>query len=114
VFQRLKTDGKVSPGWLGVALRGPTDDEAEGKTGEQLQGATISNVFPESPAEKAGMLVGDVVVEWNAKAVVDFTDLGLLVARTEVDSRAKVVVIRNGKRMTLEVPVGRRPPELTP
>lgn len=114
VYQRLKETGKFTPGWLGVALRSPSDDEADAKTGKQVKGATVASVFPQSPAEKAGVQVGDVVVEWNASAVDDFTDLGLLVAKTEVDTRAKIVVLRGGKRMTLEVPVGGRPPELSP
>ncbi len=111
VYERLKTGGKVARGWLGVQLQRMTPLVAERLKLPEPNGALVAGIIKGSPAEKAGMQPGDVIVEWNGKKVVDEAELPLLVARTEVGSKVKLTVIRDGEKMPIEVTVDERPAE---
>jgi Do/DeqQ family serine protease len=111
VYERLKTGGKVVRGWLGVEMQALTPQIAERLKLSDATGALVVQVLPGSPADKGGMKPGDVIVQWNGIDVVNESELPLLVARTEVGSTAKVVVIRDGERVSLDVTVDQRPPE---
>jgi serine protease Do len=63
-----------------------------------------------SPAGTAGLQPGDVLLRWNNNAVSSPPDLRKLVEKTPVGSRAKVIVLRSGQELSLEVIVGQRPP----
>ncbi|MBI83391.1 MAG: serine protease [Planctomycetaceae bacterium] len=112
VYQELKTTGDVARGWLGVSLRQAGSNEARqmGVTAEQ--GAVIFGVVPGSPALKAGIQAGDVIVAWDGHEVDNPTTLSRLVATTPIDSKVQVVIWRESKELTLEVIVGRRPAQL--
>lgn len=109
VYERLKTGGKVVRGWLGVEFQPLTPKLVERLKLPGDSGALVVNVLPNSPAEKAGVKPGDVIVEWNGNKVVDEAELPLLVARTKVGSTAKVVVIRDSEKVSLDVTVDERP-----
>jgi serine protease Do len=112
VYQRLKTDGSVIRGWLGIAMARAEDDVSASGARTPRSGALVQNVFPDTPAERAGLQPEDVIVQWNSQPVADHTDLGLLVARTRIDTVAKVVLRRGEQELTLDVTVGRRPDHL--
>jgi serine protease Do len=111
VYERLKQHGKVSRGWLGVQPQ-PVDEALAKKLGlPNPGGALVASVVTGSPADKAGLTAGDVIVQWNGQKVIDAAELPLLVARTKVDATVKVVVIRDGKELSLDVTTTERPPE---
>jgi serine protease Do len=68
----------------------------------------ITGVQKDSPAEKAGLEAGDVVVEWAGKKVADPTELRLQVAGTPIGSTVTIIVIRDTKPLELKVTVGER------
>jgi serine protease Do len=72
-------------------------------------GAYVAGVAQGSPAESTGIEKGDVILEWNGRAVVDPTDLAIAVAGTQIGSMAKIVIWRDEARQTLDVKVGQRP-----
>lgn len=111
VVSQIKEQGYVSRGWLGVLIQDVTRDLAESFGMERPHGALVAQVLDDSPAKKAGIEVGDIIVEFNGKEIAYSSDLPHLVGRTRVDSTARVKVLRNGKQRTLKVRIGELPAE---
>ena len=74
---------------------------------KENSGALVASVTPGSPAAKAGMLDGDVILKFDGKDVSTMRDLPRLVATTPIGSDVDVEVLRKGQRSTLQVAVGR-------
>jgi serine protease Do len=106
VLGQLRASGKVTRGWLGVAIQPLTQELAKsfGLTG--TQGALVASVTDDSPAGRAGVKPGDVIVTFDGKTVEGPRTLPLLVANTPVGRTVPVVVLRDGKRETVTVTVG--------
>ncbi len=111
VVEQIKDQGFVSRGWLGVLIQDVTRELAESMNMARPEGALISQIMPDSPAEKAGLRVGDVIVEFNGKTLARSSSLPPLVGMTAVGSDTKVKVVRNGKTITLKVVLGELPGE---
>jgi len=111
VVEQLKKNGHVTRGWLGVTIQNVTRDLAKGFKMEKPQGALVSDVLPDSPAAKSDLKAGDVIVEYNGRPVVDSSDLPPLVGNTPIGERAKLKVIRDGKRRDVGVVIGQLPEE---
>ncbi len=111
VVEQIKEQGFVSRGWLGVLIQDVTRELAESMSMSRPEGALISQVLADSPAKFAGILVGDVVVEFAGKPVHRSSSLPPIVGLTQVGSVAKVKVIRNGKPLVLSVTLGALPGE---
>jgi Trypsin-like serine proteases, typically periplasmic, contain C-terminal PDZ domain len=113
VFERLRDEGKVRRGWLGVELDRITDAHARDIGLPDAKGAYIVRALTQedggSPAAKAGILAGDVVLKWNNQAITDPAQLSNAVADTEIGSQARVVVFRQGQELQFDVTVGLRP-----
>jgi len=106
VAQELQQHGKVRRGWLGVGIQPMTRENAEALGVEFFRGAMINRVEPDSPADKGGVQVGDIIVEWDGKSVDGPNTLSRLVKRTMIDQPVDVVVNREGERVTLQVTTG--------
>jgi len=107
ILPQLRADGRVTRGWLGVQIQGVSKDIAKQFDLDKASGALVSQVLPETPAAKGGILRGDVIIEFNGEEINEWRDLPIVVASTPVDTRAKVVVIRDGKQKNLKVQIGR-------
>lgn len=108
VMERLAVDGKVRRGFLGVSLQPVTPDLAKAFNLSDESGALINEVSGGFPGEKAGLKNGDVVVEFNDKAIKDSRHLQMLVAQTTPGSKATLKVIRDGQSKTLVATLGER------
>ena len=106
LLPQLRGKGKVVRGYLGVLIQKVTPEIAESLGMEKSQGALVANVSKEGPAEKAGVKVGDVIVEFDGKEVKDSGDLPIIVARTQVDKKVRMKVLRDKKETVLNVAVG--------
>jgi len=111
VANQLKTSGRVTRGWLGVLIQDVTRELAESFGMKTPRGALVAQVLPDSPAEKAGIQVGDVIVEFNGQAISKSSDLPPLVGATKVGGKVPVTVIREGRSRTLNVVVAALPEE---
>ena len=109
IIAQLKSDGKVTRGWLGVTVQDLKGELAEyyGVTGKS--GVMVAEVVPGDPADKAGIKPKDIITEVNGRRVTSSRDLTKLAARLDVGQTAKVKILRDGKQKTLEVKIGRRP-----
>src|SRR5688500_9291501 len=106
LLPQLRGKGKVTRGYLGVLIQKVTPEIAESLGMEKSQGALVANVSKDGPADKSGVKVGDVIVEFDGKEVKDSGDLPIIVARTAVDKKVKMKVLREKKELTLNVAVG--------
>ncbi len=104
----LKT-GKIVRGWLGIGVQEITDDLKEQFKLESKNGALVSQVYPDSPSEKAGLKSGDVIVSFQGKEINDSKRLPYIVSSTPVGTDAEVVVIRKGEKKAFRVKLGERP-----
>ena len=109
VADQLRENGRVSRGYLGVLIQDVDRDLAESFDMAQPHGALVSRVMPDSPADAAGLEVGDVILEFNGQRLLSSSQLPPLVGTTRVDSEAKLTVLRDGDEMILPIRVGRLP-----
>ncbi|MGX9966727.1 Do family serine endopeptidase [Roseomonas sp. F4] len=110
VIEDLKRDGSVSRGWLGVAMQPINEEMAQALRLPNPRGALVANVEPNSPAARAGLRPGDVVIGLEGRDVATPRDLALAVAEMAPDSRATLAVLRDGQRVEQAVTLGQREP----
>jgi len=109
VAQQLIDRGKVSRAFLGVSLNSQFDAEAAVAAGlPGLMGTQVTAVTKGSPAEKAGLRVGDIILQFGDVAVEDDSHLVNLVSLTAVGTKVTVLVLRARKTMRIEVEVADR------
>lgn len=106
----LVKGGQITRGMLGISIQNVTRELAEQFRLPGNKGALISQVNRDSPAEKAGLKAGDVIVRFNGRGVSDAGQLRNLVAASAPGARASVAVIRNGKEESLTVTIGEMAP----
>jgi serine protease Do len=109
VSDQLKSTGSVNRGWLGVRIQDVTRELAESFDMKKPHGALVSDVVPGSPAEKAGIKVGDVIVVFNGQKVERSSSLPPLVGSANMQEIAKVKVIRNKKSKIINVTLEKLP-----
>ena len=109
VMNSLVTDGKVTRGYFGVMIQDVTPALARKLDLKQRNGALVSYVVPKSPADKAGIQNGDVVIELDGKSVTDSRHLKLAVARAKPGDSVRVKVLRDGSTKSLDVTVKELP-----
>ena len=109
VSNQLKKDGKVSRGWLGVVIQEVNKDLAESFGLDKPAGALVAQVLEDGPAAKGGLQVGDVILSLNGQPIVMSADLPHLVGGLKDGAKAKLEIIRNGKRQNLDVTIGALP-----
>jgi len=107
VITQLADHGKVERGWLGVSIQPLTKDLAKNFKRDNTNGALVSSVIEGSPADKAGLKAGDVIVEFNGKKVAKATELPSLVADLTVGRDVPMVVVRDGSEMRLNARIAR-------
>jgi serine protease Do len=105
VMESLVKDGHVTRGYLGVMIQDVTPDLATEFKLKDSTGALVGDVTPKSPAEKAGLRNGDIIVEFNGKKVTDSRHLKLEVARISPGESVPVKILRDGSTKNLEVKV---------
>ncbi len=107
VMEQILEHGRVVRGWLGVRIQDITPDIADA-IGIR-EGVLVTQVIPGSPAEKAGLQVGDVIVAVNGKKVLDARDLQLKIIRIKPGTEVELTIFRKGKEMKLKVVIGELP-----
>ena len=108
VVKQLKEYGEVRRGWLGVNIGSVNDEMAEALGLDEPTGAIIRDVF-DGPAKDAGLKTMDVIVMFDGKEVADSGALVRIVGGTPVGSTVKTIVLRDGKRMSIDVVLGQHP-----
>jgi serine protease Do len=105
IAPQLQEKGHVTRGWFGVSIQEMTPELAKSFGMKEKKGALISEVITGSPAEKAGIEQGDVIMEFDGKEVAESKDLPKIVASTPVGKSVNVKLARNGKTLDRQVKV---------
>ncbi len=111
VTQSLITKGKVVRGWLGVSIQAITPELAKQFELEDEYGALVGDVVEGSPAEKAGMMRGDVIIEFKGEKVNEPYNLRNTVASTPPGETVELKLKRNGETVDATVKIGELPSE---
>ena len=111
IITELALNGSIARGWLGVQIQPVTEEVAESLGVAEGKGALVASIVPESPAAKAGIMPGDVIIGMNGESLDDFKDLPKLVAETKAGSDSSLEIRRKGKTRKLQVEIGRMPGE---
>lgn len=106
VIKQLKEYGKIKRGWLGVKIQEVTPEIAKSLGLSTPHGALVLEVSPESPASKAGVRTGDVILSFNGSPVTEMKKLPRLVADAQADETAVLTVWRGESEVKLDVKVG--------
>jgi serine protease DegQ len=109
VLEQIVESGAVTRGWMGVGVQDMTRELAESFKLPDIRGALITEVFRGTPADKAGLRVGDILVAVEGKPVVDSAGMLNLIAELAPGSAATLKVVREQKEMDLRAVIGRRP-----
>jgi serine protease Do len=109
VIESLKTNHKVTRGWLGVQIQPVTADIAESMGLENAKGALISDTTAGSPALKAGLKSGDTILKVNGTDISDARDLAKVIAQMAPGKQVDLAIIRDGKAQTVSVTLATMP-----
>jgi len=113
VMDQLINKGVVTRGWLGIAIQNITPELARGFGLKKSGGVLVTEIFDGSPAEKAGLKRGDVILEINGKKTSNVQILRNMVAQTEVEKTIKLKIIREGNPVSLQAKVAELPKEIS-
>ncbi len=106
ILPQLRAYGHFTRGWLGVVIQGISPELAESFDLESENGALVSKVLPNSPAEDAGVERGDVIIEFDGISIGEWRELPRVVGETAVSRPVEIIVIRDGSRKSLRVKIG--------
>ncbi len=106
IAQQLIEHGKVMRGWLGVSVQDLTEELAKGFKVKQRMGAVVADVAEDSPASKAGIKRGDIIISYRGRPITDASRLRNEVALTPIGEKVEIVLIRKGKKRTISVRIG--------
>ena len=107
VIDQLIEFGETKRGWLGVRIQFVTKEIADAEKLDKPRGALVSNVAEGSPSDKAGILPGDIILEFNETLINKMQELPLIVAQTDVGETVEVKVWRNSKELIKKITLGR-------
>jgi Do/DeqQ family serine protease len=114
VTAQLIDRGKVTRGWIGIAMEPLTPELAQSLGLSNARGAVVARVYPGGPAAAAGLLKNDVVVSFEGTAVDDYRQLQRLSADAEVGKTVKLEIVRERARRVVELRVAEAPERLAP
>lgn len=107
IFSQLIQKGSVSRGWMGVTIQPVTEELAQSFGLRQARGALINGVMAGSPADKAGIRQGDVIIAFNGVEIKDPSHLQRMVAEAGIGKQVKVTVFRDAKQVELNMTLSR-------
>jgi serine protease Do len=113
LMSQLIQKGKIIRGWLGVTIQEMTPEISQKFGLEKSKGALVSDVAKGSPAEKAGILRGDIILEFNGKEVKDVASLRNMVSQSKVGSDVTIKILRSGKEYIVRLVIAELPREVT-
>ncbi len=106
VMESIIKHGKVIRGWLGVSIQNLTPELSKSLGIKETEGALVAGVEKDSPADKAGLKRGDLIIQFGGKKVEDSTGLRNMVAGLAPGNKAEIKIVRDQKELTLTVTLG--------
>ncbi|MCW5208149.1 DegQ family serine endoprotease, partial [Desulfobulbus sp. US2] len=113
VEEQLRSSGKVTRGWLGLAIQDMNEDLAQSFGVNKADGILIAEVTKGSPAKKAGIQQGDILLSLNGDKVLDVTDLRNRIAMTTPGRKVTLQVFREGRKKEIRVIIAEQPADFS-
>ncbi len=108
LIPQLVKHGKITDrGWLGVQIQVVTEELAKSFGIDREMGALVSDVVPNSPAAKAGLKTGDIILKYEGKEIYNSKEFPGMVANTQSNTVVKLDILRDGKKKTIEAKLGK-------
>lgn len=107
IFTQLREFGETRRGWLGVRIQPVTDDIAESLGMKETKGALVAGIIKGGPVDNGSIQTGDVITRFDGKDVHEMRDLPRVVAESPVGKAVDVLLLRDGKEITVKVTLGR-------
>jgi serine protease Do len=111
IVDQLMAGGRVTRGWIGVSIQALDNDIARSLGLNNAEGALVSSVVADSPASRAGLQQGDVILNFGGHAIADNRDLTQRVGASPIGQSIRMEVLRGGQRRTLTIRLAERPSE---
>lgn len=111
ISNQLKSTGKITRGWLGIGIQELTKELAESFGMKNTNGALVAGVEKNGPADRGGLVAGDVITKFDGKPIVTSADLPRAVGSTKPGKVAAVEILRKGSAKMLSIAVGEMPSE---
>jgi serine protease Do len=111
IIDDLKRGKKIVYGWMGVVIQDITDDLAKYFGLPNTEGVLISEVVKSSPADKAGLVEGDIIIELDGNRIKHTKDLIMNISRIPVGKKVRAEIMRNKAQMPVAVKIGQMPTE---
>jgi len=109
VMEQITFNGSVTRGWIGIEAQDITPELAESFNLKNVNGSLIAGVLLDSPADRAGLRPGDILVAIDNKPVTDSQTMLNLIAMLKPKDKATLAILRAGKKMDISLTVGKRP-----
>ncbi len=105
VIEQLKKSGKIVRGWLGVSIQTLTEDIAKNIGAVNAKGVLVTQVLKDSPADKSGIKVGDIITSFDGAPIMQANKLSKAVAMTKIGNKSTVEILRDGKPAKLNLTI---------
>jgi len=109
VMEQISSNGSVTRGWIGIEAQDITPELAESFNLKSINGSLIAGVLLNSPADRAGMRPGDILIAINKKPVTDSQSMLNIIAMLKPKEKATLTILRAGKQLNIDLIVGKRP-----
>ncbi len=109
VMEQIAAQGNVTRGWIGIEAQDITPELAESFRLNKAQGALIAGVLKHSPADRAGLRSGDILVAIEGKPVTDSGSMLNLIAALQPNQKATLQIVRDGNIANVAIIIGKRP-----
>lgn len=109
VMEQIIRQGGVVRGWVGIEAQDITPQLAESFKLSHTEGSLIAGILPNSPAEKAGLKPGDILLAINNNKVSNSSTMLNLIANLQPNEKAILRIARNQREINIEVTIGKRP-----
>ncbi|MCX8084187.1 MAG: DegQ family serine endoprotease [Calditerrivibrio sp.] len=113
IIEQIINKGKVDRSWIGVGIQDMTPELAKSMGVKIDHGVVINKVYPNSPAKKAGLQEGDVIIKCNNEKIITSSDLQKIVVNSKIGSEIKCTVIRDSKEFTVKIITEKMPDDET-
>lgn len=113
IYRQIRTTGKVSRAYFGVGLQDIDRNLAEAYGLSRPQGALVTRIAPDSPAQRAGLKTGDVVLNFNGQAIIHASDLVMAISSARPSDPFRLSIQRNKQTLALHGKFDHSPKELT-
>ena len=109
IIKQLKEQGEIVRGWIGISIQDISDEMAQTLAIPKSKGALVTDVTPEGPADKAGIVASDVIIKIGTQEIVEMKTLPQIISQMPLGKSVPITILRNGKAKILSVKVAKMP-----